>query len=129
MLQQALNDIDPYGTLPLHLSFDIDALDPSIAPSTGTPVVCFSFVSIVHSSISLSFFQQLGGLTFREGAFICEILAESSRLCSMDITEVNPLLGSSPNDAIQTADMAKRMISCALGETLLWGNQAHVRKF
>merc|ERR1712137_607995 len=69
------NNIDAYRNTPLHLSFDIDSLDPSIAPSTGTPVP--------------------GGLTFREGAFVCEYLAETNRLCSMDITEVNPLLEGS----------------------------------
>lgn len=40
---------------PIHLSFDIDALDPSLAPSTGTPVP--------------------GGLSIREGNYICEELA------------------------------------------------------
>lgn len=42
---------------PIHLSFDVDALDPSVAPSTGTPV--------------------RGGLTFREGHYICEALYET----------------------------------------------------
>jgi len=55
-------------------------------------------------------------------------MAGTHRLCSMDITEVNPLLGDD-NNVSQTVDMAKRMVSCALGETLLWGNQPHLRTF
>jgi len=105
---EALNNIDPYGNNPIHLSFDVDALDPSIAPSTGTPVI--------------------GGLTFREGGLICELLAETGRLISMDLTEVNPSLGKGPDDATLTADIGKRMITCALGETLLWSNLQHNRK-
>ena len=38
-MDRAMNDIDPYGNSPIHLSFDIDSLDPSIVPETGTPVV------------------------------------------------------------------------------------------
>lgn len=44
---------------PIHLSFDIDALDPSLAPSTGTPVP--------------------GGLSIREGNYICEELAATGK--------------------------------------------------
>ena len=58
----------------LHLSYDIDALDPFYAPSTGTAV--------------------RGGLTFREGNYICEALAESGKMTSMELVEVNPSLHS-----------------------------------
>ena len=57
----SLRSIDHYehiffrGKRPIHLSFDVDALDPSLTPCTGTPV--------------------LGGLSFREGNYICEELA------------------------------------------------------
>ncbi len=54
---------------PIHLSFDVDALDPSVAPATGTPV--------------------RGGLTFREGHFICESIYETGNLVALDIMEVN----------------------------------------
>ncbi|OBZ69110.1 Arginase [Grifola frondosa] len=53
--------------LPIHLSFDVDALDPSVAPSTGTPV--------------------RGGLTFREGHYICESIHETGCLVALDIME------------------------------------------
>ena len=71
----------------IHLSYDIDALDPFYAPSTGTAV--------------------RGGLTFREGNYICEALSESGKLTSMELVEVNPSLHS---------DMGKcsNYIPCAL---------------
>lgn len=49
---------------PIHLSFDVDAMDPSVAPSTGTPV--------------------RGGLTFREGHYICEAIHETGSVVGMD---------------------------------------------
>lgn len=83
----SMHDVDKYGiaeimrisfdylghATPLHLSFDVDALDPTVAPATGTPV--------------------RGGLTFREGHYICEEVFETGRLVSMDMVEVNPELG------------------------------------
>ncbi|KAJ3062922.1 Arginase, catabolizes arginine to ornithine and urea, partial [Quaeritorhiza haematococci] len=59
---------------PIHLSFDVDAMDPSVVPATGTPV--------------------RGGLTFREGHYICEAIWETGSLVAMDLVEVNPALGS-----------------------------------
>lgn len=50
---------------PIHLSFDVDALDPLVAPSTGTPV--------------------RGGLTLREGDFIAECVHETGSLVAMDL--------------------------------------------
>lgn len=83
---------------PLHLSFDIDSVDPVFAPSTGTLVV--------------------GGLTDRESHFICEATAETGLLGSMDMVEVNPSL--KPGDpADLTALMATRLIGAALGNTIL----------
>lgn len=57
---------------PIHLSFDVDAIDPMWAPSTGTPV--------------------RGGLTLREGDFIAECVAETGSLIALDLVEVNPSL-------------------------------------
>ncbi|KAL3894388.1 MAG: hypothetical protein SGCHY_005306 [Lobulomycetales sp.] len=83
---------------PIHLTFDVDALDPSVAPATGTPV--------------------RGGLTFREGHYICEELAQTQQLVAADIVEVNPCIG---NEAEREATV---VIGCSLsravlGETLL----------
>lgn len=38
VVEMALDHVNPHRDLPIHLSFDVDALDPSVAPSTGTPV-------------------------------------------------------------------------------------------
>lgn len=62
-------------TGPLYLSFDVDALDPSIAPSTGTPV--------------------RGGLTLREGDFVAECVHETGALVGVDLVSASfPALGS-----------------------------------
>ena len=84
---------------PLHLSFDVDALDPSVAPATGTPV--------------------RGGLSFREGHFICEEVFETGRLVSMDMVEVNPELGESDIAKKTTISIGCSLIRAAMGETLL----------
>jgi arginase len=88
VVEMALNHVNPYRSLPIHLSFDIDGLDPTVAPSTGTPV--------------------RGGLTFREGCYICETLAETGLLVGVDITEINPKLGSE-RDAAVTLQVACSM--------------------
>ncbi|QRW02176.1 agmatinase [Ceratobasidium sp. AG-Ba] len=99
VVELALKHVNPDGTRPIHLSFDVDALDPSVAPSTGTPV--------------------RGGLTFREGHYICEAIAETGLLVGLDIMEVNPSLGSSDADVNATVAVGCSLARSALGETLL----------
>ena len=70
------------GKVPLHLSFDVDAMDPIVAPATGTPV--------------------RGGLTFREGHYICEEVFNTGRLVAMDAVEVNPELGKDEMENLAT---------------------------
>ncbi|KAJ5683817.1 Arginase [Penicillium maclennaniae] len=82
---------------PIHLSFDVDALDPQWAPSTGTPV--------------------RGGLTLREGDFICECVHETGNLVAMDLVEVNPSLESV--GAAETIRAGCSLVRSALGDTLL----------
>lgn len=86
---------------PIHLSFDVDALDPQWAPSTGTPV--------------------RGGLTLREGDYIAECVHETGNLIAMDLVEVNPSLVASDNDpgASETVRAGCSLVRCALGESLL----------
>lgn len=85
---------------PIHLSFDVDALDPMWAPSTGTPV--------------------RGGLTLREGDFICESIHETGSLVAIDLVEVNPKLAPNTDfGAHETVRAGCSLIRCALGETLL----------
>ncbi|KAG8529221.1 A-agglutinin attachment subunit precursor [Bacidia gigantensis] len=82
---------------PIHLSFDVDALDPQWAPSTGTPV--------------------RGGLTLREGDFICECVHETGSLVAMDLVEVNPKLEEQGKE--ETVRAGVSLVRCALGDTLL----------
>lgn len=82
---------------PIHLSFDVDALDPMWAPSTGTPV--------------------RGGLTLREGDFIAECVAETGSLIALDLVEVNPSLDE--YGASDTVRAGCSIVRCALGDTLL----------
>lgn len=98
VVEMALNHVNPDRDLPIHLSFDVDALDPSVAPSTGTPV--------------------RGGLTFREGHYICEAIAETGLLVAADIMEVNPALEDT-NSVFQTIQVGCSLARCCLGETLL----------
>ncbi|KAJ3063875.1 Arginase, catabolizes arginine to ornithine and urea [Podochytrium sp. JEL0797] len=84
---------------PIHLSFDVDGLDPSVAPATGTPV--------------------RGGLTFREGHYIMEALHLTGSLVAVDITEVNPELGTLM-DRNQTISIGCSLVRSVLGEGLLY---------
>jgi len=81
-------------TVGFHLSFDMDSIDPEIAPGVGTPVP--------------------GGLTYREAHLACELAAESGGMLSMDLVEVNPIL----DDKNRTAQMAVELIQSALGKTI-----------
>ncbi|KAK4690998.1 arginase, partial [Lecanoromycetidae sp. Uapishka_2] len=107
----SMHDIDKYGIgrvmemalghigtdTPIHLSFDVDALDPQWAPSTGTPV--------------------RGGLTLREGDYIAECVHETGSLVAMDLVEVNPSLEAM--GAQETIRAGCSLVRCALGDTLL----------
>jgi arginase len=70
----------------LHVSFDMDVCDPSIAPGVGTPVN--------------------GGLNYREARLIMEIIADSGRLTSLDIVEVNPTLDVRNATALVATELA-----------------------
>lgn len=79
----------------VHLSFDLDAVDPQWAPGTGTVVP--------------------GGLTYREAHLALEMLADSDRLTSLEFVEVNPLL----DNQNQTGAFAVGLIASALGQAIL----------
>ncbi|BFZ13680.1 hypothetical protein BsWGS_16719 [Bradybaena similaris] len=74
VVDRALNQIDPSGSRPIHLSFDVDGMDPTLTPSTGTPVP--------------------GGLSLRETFYLAEKIADTGRLAVLDVAEVNPALGT-----------------------------------
>jgi arginase len=83
------------GAASLHVSFDMDGIDPAEAPGVGTPV--------------------RGGLTYREAHLLMEAVASSGALGSLEITEINPILDREN----QTAILAVELISSALGKTTL----------
>jgi len=109
VMDSALRRVDPNGERPLHLSFDIDACDPTVAPGTGT---C-----------------SRGGLSYRESHYICDRLAETCRLGSMDIVEVNPALDVASDEKMhgddplisgsQTVRLGIELVATALGKKLV----------
>jgi arginase len=70
----------------VHVSFDMDSLDPTVAPGVGTAVS--------------------GGLTIREAHLLMEMLADDGRVCSLDLVEVNPILDESNRTALVAVDLA-----------------------
>ncbi|XP_053315229.1 arginase-1 [Spea bombifrons] len=80
---------------PIHLSFDIDGLDPCVAPATGTPVT--------------------GGLTYREGMCITEELYKTGLLSAVDMMEVNPARANTESDVQLTVDTAINMVLSSFG--------------
>jgi len=83
------------GTEGLHVSFDIDVCDPSVAPGVGTPVK--------------------GGLNYREAHMVMEIIADSGLLRALDIVEVNPTLDVQNNTAV----LGTELVLSALGMKIL----------
>ena len=83
------------GTAGIHVSFDMDVCDPAIAPGVGTPVK--------------------GGLDYREAHMAMEIIADSNRLTSLDMVEVNPTL----DVRNATAQLGTELALSALGMKIL----------
>jgi len=99
VMELALKHINPDGDRPLHVSFDVDALDPTVTPATGTPVP--------------------GGLTIREGRYILEAAYATGNFKSLDVVEVNPVIAASAADADLTAHNTIYLIRSALGYTFV----------
>ena len=83
------------GAAFLHVSLDIDAVDPDYAPGVGTPV--------------------RGGLSYREAHLAMETVAESGLIDSMDVVEVNPILDREN----ATGQLAVELVASALGARIL----------
>jgi arginase len=79
----------------VHVSLDMDALDPDVAPGVGTPI--------------------RGGLSYREAHLALELIAESGLAQSLEVVEVNPILDREN----ETARLAVELVASALGARIL----------
>lgn len=87
--------LDHFGRLPrLHISLDMDSLDPLVAPGVGTPVP--------------------GGLSYREAHLLMEILADCGKVASLDIVEVNTIL----DHQNQTARLGVELAASLFGQQI-----------
>ncbi|HET7136948.1 MAG TPA: arginase [Gaiellaceae bacterium] len=93
VIEDALTELagEPF----LHVSLDLDAVDPMFAPGVGTPVP--------------------GGLSYREAHLALELVAEAGVLDSLDVVEVNPILDREN----ETARLAVELVASALGKRIL----------
>jgi arginase len=83
------------GTEYVHVSFDLDAVDPTVAPGVGTPVK--------------------GGLDYREAHLIMELLHDSGAMTSLEMVEVNPIL----DQGNASASFAVELVQSAFGKKIL----------
>ena len=83
------------GTGGIHVSFDLDVCDPTIAPGVGTPVK--------------------GGLDYREAHMVMEMVADSGLLRALDLVEANPIL----DDRNTTAVLGAELVASALGQKII----------
>jgi arginase len=83
------------GTAGIHVSLDMDAVDPREAPGVGTPVE--------------------GGITYREAHLAMEMLGDTGRVTSMEVVEVNPVI----DEANRTAILAVELVMSAMGKRIL----------
>jgi arginase len=86
-MEEALAGVD--ANTHLHVSFDVDFLDPSIAPGVGTTVP--------------------GGPNYREAQLVMEMIADSGRMGSLDIVELNPVLDNRNSTAVLTVDLVESL--------------------
>jgi arginase len=93
-MRKALNRVTD-GTDFVHVSMDLDVVDPSVAPGVGTPVK--------------------GGLDYREAHLIMEVLAEAGVMTSLELVEVNPIL----DECNASAVFAVELVQSAFGKKIL----------
>jgi arginase len=79
----------------MHVSFDMDVLDPDQAPGVGTPV--------------------RGGITYREAHLAMEMLSTSGKMSSLEVVEVNPVL----DERNATGTLAVELVLSAMGARIL----------
>jgi arginase len=93
VVRRALKDLSHLDRV--HLSFDLDVVDPEVAPGVGTPV--------------------RGGLTYREAHLVMELINESGKVTSLDVVEVNPILDVKNG----TATLAVELVGSLMGRRII----------
>ena len=93
VVREALEDLSRLERA--HLSFDLDAVDPEVAPGVGTPV--------------------RGGLTYREAHLLMELVSEAGVVTSLDVVEINPIL----DEKNKTAELAVELVESLMGRRIL----------
>jgi arginase len=93
VVRRALKDLSHLDRV--HLSFDLDVVDPDVAPGVGTPV--------------------RGGLTYREAHLVMELVNEAGIVTSLDVVEVNPIL----DDRNGTAELAVELVASLMGRRII----------
>ena len=91
--REALERLEHHSRL--HISLDMDCVDPLVAPGVGTP--------------------SPGGLTYREAHLACELIAESGIVGSFEVVESNPILDRENTTALTAVEL----VASALGQTIL----------
>jgi arginase len=92
-MEEALEGVDE--NTHLHVSFDVDFLDPSIAPGVGTTVP--------------------GGPNYREAQLVMEMIADTGRMASLDIVELNPII----DKRNRTGKLAVDLVESLFGKSTL----------
>ncbi|MHA1819204.1 MAG: arginase [Promethearchaeota archaeon] len=93
VVRRALDDLKNVDRI--HVSLDVDVIDPNIAPGVGTPVP--------------------GGITYREAHLLMEMLSDSNKVCSFDICEINPIFDVEN----RSAKMAVELAASLLGKSII----------
>jgi arginase len=93
IVRRALRDLSHLDRI--HLSFDLDVVDPDVAPGVGTPV--------------------RGGLTYREAHLVMELVNEAEIVTSLDVVEINPILDYSN----ETAELAVELVASLMGRSII----------
>jgi arginase len=93
VVRHALGDLSHLNRI--HLSVDLDAVDPGLAPGVGTPV--------------------RGGLSYREAHLVMELINEAGIVTSLDVVEVNPILDSGN----ETAELAVELVASLMGRQII----------
>jgi arginase len=93
VVRSALKDLSHLDRV--HLSFDLDVVDPEVAPGVGTPV--------------------RGGLTYREAHLLMELINEAAVVTSLDVVEINPILDSRNG----TAELAVELVESLMGRRII----------